>query len=89
MEFKNIEIFEKFIEKNLKTACYDIQAFFEELVRHAEETGSNSYELCSCETKSGLPECIYFDRVDKFFLDAEEVNPAENDFDYAETTIIF
>lgn len=91
MEFKNIDVFRKFIEKNLKMpyGCYDLNACIADFEKKVSETGSYSYELGPYETNSGLPECIYFERVDKFFLDDEEVDPAENDFDYAKTTIIF
>lgn len=94
MEFKNIEVFKRFLDEKLKKpyGCYDFNACIADFEKQVAETGS--YELRPYETVSGLPESLPFDKVDRFFLIGEngesvEVDPAEDDFDYAEITIIF
>lgn len=89
MNFKNLEKFQTFLEKNLNTSHVEINICLEDFKKQIGASGGTDYELSSYETKSGKPEIISFERIDRYFLDDEEVDPGENDFDYAETTIIF
>lgn len=91
MNYKNKEIFEKFLSENMNKP-YNIDACYEDFERQIGASGSSSYELPGHETKSGHPESIYFERKDHFFLDEKEIPQekiGDNDFDYVETTIIF
>lgn len=91
MKYENIEKFRAFLNKNLKSTYYDFNEFINELEQKIGETGASHYELNSLETKSGNPETISFERIDRFFLDGMEINIYEADgtFDDIETTIIF
>lgn len=90
MKFENLDVFKTFIEENLKMpfGTYNFNACVSDFERRVEETGVNHYELSSSETISGNPETITFERIDRFYVDDEEVSPCD-DFDYVETTIIF
>lgn len=90
MKFENLHVFKAFIEANLKTpfGVYNFSAYAADFERQVEETGANHYELSSADTISGNPETISFERIDRFYVDDEEVPPCD-DFDYIETTIIF
>ncbi|MEG1874564.1 MAG: hypothetical protein RR185_03265 [Angelakisella sp.] len=88
MEYKNIEVFEKFLSDNFNAPVYDIKPFLDELELQTSATGSNHYELSGHETKSGNPKQICFEREDVYFIDGKPVEPCD-DFDYIESTIIF
>ena len=60
--FINTEKFEDFLNENMKQ-FFDLNACYDDL-ELAVNSGSNSYELKSYETKSGRPETIDFHRVD-------------------------
>jgi hypothetical protein len=89
MTFENLEKFQAFLEENLNTPHADINDYLEDLKEQVGASGGANYELSPFKTKSGNPENIGFERIDKYFLDGAVVEPVENNFDYVETTIIF
>lgn len=88
MEYKNIEVFEKFLADNFNAPVYDIKPFLDELELQIGDIGSNCYELSGRKTKSGNPEVICFEREDVYFIGGKPVEPCD-DFDYIESTITF
>lgn len=90
MKYENIEKFREFLDKNLKRKGeYNFSACLEDFERQIGASGGQTYELSPFETFSGHAEEIGFERIDKFFIDDQEVSGENNDFDYGETTIIF
>lgn len=85
MKYENLEHFHAFLDANLKAPC-DFIACLCDFNRQVSETGS--YELRAHDTVSGTPATIPFERVDRYYLDGQEVQPGR-DFDEVETTIIF
>ena len=96
MNYKNIEIFKKWLEKELKAEVFNFDAYLDDLTNQndcngVKEVGGKfygEYELSSTETKSGRPELISFEVYFKF-LKGEEVVDCEDDYEEVETTITF
>lgn len=67
IDFYNTEKFAEFLYDNLKPVYsktlvhFDIEAALREVSESYDATGGTSYELRSCDTKSGNPECIYYE----------------------------
>lgn len=72
-KFINLENFRKFLDENMKVDYYNFEACLDELVTRNGETGSCTYELGLAFTKSGKPECFYYETEEHFFIDGEEV----------------
>lgn len=70
--------FAKFLDENLKFGKKGFEDFtynFDAFLSEAEEKrniGNGCYELTARETKSGLPECFYFDEVKIFIIQDRE-----------------
>lgn len=81
MEFKNVNNFKVWLDKNLKTpyGYYDLNACLEDVWQQHCTNGSTDYELSQYETNSGCPECYDYE--------IEEIYDEE--YDTWETTIIF
>lgn len=81
MEYKNLDKFKQWIEKNLKMpyGCYDLDACLKEVWMQHCSGGSTNYELSPYETNSGYPECYDYE--------IEEIYDEE--YDCWEITIIF
>ncbi len=65
-EFKNVEIFEKFLKENLRkdlasNLIFDLKEWLDDLENQHAANGTNEYELNSFYTKSKRPECIRFE----------------------------
>jgi len=64
--YKNIASFTKWLNENLKNNCSDsIDLYLNDLVRRHGETGMKCFELSKFYTKSGNPECYYYDIEEK------------------------
>lgn len=71
MEFKNVEVFEEFIKRNVKADYYDMEEYKKDLINKAYE-GNTFYELGSHETKSKHAESISFDYAYEYDEELDE-----------------
>lgn len=60
MKERNIENFKNWLDKNLKSECYNFEACLDELETRYCATSNKWYELSKFETKSGLPEIFTY-----------------------------
>ena len=58
-EYKNLKKFEAWLNETAKRPC-DLDETLKELEAQYAASGAANYELRSCETKSGNPECYYY-----------------------------
>ena len=72
-KYENLERFKKWIDENMKADVYDFQRVLYELETCHGSTGSEHYELNSFYTKSGTPECYYYDYLVKRNSDGDVV----------------
>lgn len=79
MEFKNIEKFESWLKSVLKADTFDLKECLKDVEMQHNSNGCEHYEVEFFSTKSGNPECYYYD--------VETTCDEENDI-YT-TTIIF
>lgn len=71
--YKNVEKFEAWLKETLKTYSGNLDYYLDDLDSHYCSTGgSGSYEISPYLTKSGHPECYYFDVVDAYEDDSED-----------------
>lgn len=64
IKFTNLEAFESWVKETVKNYYDNIQDYLDELERGYD--GTPHYELKGYETKSGNPECYYYDVLDTF-----------------------
>lgn len=82
MKFKNVEKFEEWVKEVSKTFYGDIQPYLEEVANKYSCNASPCYEMKGFFTKSGHPECYYYD--------VEEIENKDERFETTfETTFIF
>lgn len=56
---------EYFLNKNLKNKVYDLPTYIDDVIKEVTQNNDDTrYEIDSFDTKSGLPETIYFDESD-------------------------
>ena len=70
--YTNLEKFESWVKETVKNYFDNIQDYLDELEESYMCNGTANYELKGFETKSGNPECYYYDVIDTFEDDDEE-----------------
>ncbi len=68
IEINNSELFHQFLEKHLKAATYDGDAYLEKLIIHWGETGEKYFTLPAEETVSGQEETIAFSAKTRYYI---------------------
>ena len=68
IEINNSELFHQFLEKHLKAATYDSDAYLEKLIIHWGETSEKYFTLPAEETVSGREETIAFSAKTRYYI---------------------
>ncbi len=71
-KFISKQNFKQFLDDNLKTKNYNLEAYLDDLQTQYGNTGIAEYELSNKETKSGTTE-FYYDFIDNKSLEQDEL----------------